>query len=276
MPDGWLQLIRGPRPQSVKWPTKGSAPPKATARSRRGSQDGRPQLSGQRGPPPEEVVSNAPARVAKLEAAMAVLGESDPTYPALLEALKKVKSQTQVRPVDERIASTRTFLERAPMRIGSCREEVARAQEVLTQAQAKLQSEEQALVEGEARLAALTAESVAPREDVPPTVPANFAHELAELRACVQELRRENTDLRSELQRTERSGGERDPKQAKSLSISSPDLVPLNRSGADHPGFPVGQNQPILNGADASVRMETMIDNADSILRSNRFNPLSG
>ena len=140
---------------------------------------------------------------------LAALGESDPTYPALLEALKKVKSQTQVRPVDERTASTRTFLERAQKRIGPCREEVARAQEVLTQAQAKLQSEEQALVEGEARLAALTAESVAPREDVPPTVPANFAHELVELRACVQELRRENTDLRSELQRTERSGRER-------------------------------------------------------------------
>ena len=90
MPDGWLQLIRGPRPQSVKWPTKGSAPPKATAWP--------PTVVGSAWPSTGEVVSNARARVAKLEAAMAALGESDPTCPALLEALKKVKSQTQVRP----------------------------------------------------------------------------------------------------------------------------------------------------------------------------------
>ena len=110
--------------------------------------------------------------------------------------------------MDERIAATKTFLERAHKRIGSCREEVVQAQEILAKVQAKLQSEEQALVESEARLAVLMAESDVSMEDVPPTMPANFAHELAELRACVQELRRENTDLRSELQSAGR-GGER-------------------------------------------------------------------
>ena len=86
---------------------------------------------------------------------MAALGESDSTYTTLQEALKKAKALTHVRPVDERIASSRTFIDRAKKRTGSCREQVVRAQEVLAQAQAKLHSEEQSLVEGEARLAAL-------------------------------------------------------------------------------------------------------------------------
>ena len=88
----------------------------------------------------EEVVSNAEGRVAKLEAAMAALGESDPTYPALQEALKKAKGQIHVRHVEERVASSKTFLERAKKRIGSCCEEVVQAQEVLAKAQANLQS----------------------------------------------------------------------------------------------------------------------------------------
>ena len=41
------------------------------------------------------------------------------------------------------------------------------------------------------------------------------------------------------------------------------------------PRIPSGTEPAQLNGhADASVRMETMIDNAESIFRSNRFNPL--
>ena len=127
---------------------------------------------------------------------MAALGESDPTYSMLQEALKKAKALTHVRPVDERIASSRTFIDRAKKRIGSCREEVLRAQEVLAQAQAKLQSEEQSLVEGEARLAALSAESEGLREEIPSTLPTTtFVQELAELRA----LRFTATTFRSSL-----------------------------------------------------------------------------
>ena len=91
-------------------------------------------------------------------AAMAALGDSDPTYTILQEALKIAKALMHVRPVDERIASSKTFIDRAKKRIGSCREEVVLAQEVLA-AQAKHQLEEQSLVEGEARLAAFVAES---------------------------------------------------------------------------------------------------------------------
>ena len=37
----------------------------------------------------------------------------------------------------------------------------------------------------------------------------------------------------------------------------------------------VGHSMPLMT-ADASVRMETLIDNAEASLRSNRFNPLFG
>ena len=136
------------------------------------------------------------------------------------------------------------------------------------QAQAKLQSEEQSLVEGEVRLAAIIAESEGLREEIPPTLPATtFVQELAELRACVSQLRQENSDLRCELQSGGRGGEERDRKQARSQSHSTLDLAPLNQTGQ------TCQSQPILNTgrADASTRMETLIETADASLRSNRF-----
>ena len=90
-----------------------------------------------------------------------------------------------------------------------CRTEIVKAQDALAQAQARLQSEEQGLAEGEVRLAALIAESEGLREEVLPIVPAKFAHELAELRGCIQDLQRENTELRSQLQSSGRGGEER-------------------------------------------------------------------
>ena len=208
------------------------------------------------------------------------IGRSRPYIPCPSGGIEEAKAQSQARPVEERIASSKVFIERAKKRIGICQEEVARAQQVLSKAQAKLQSEEQGLAEGEARLADLIAESERSREErVPPTMPANFARELAELRACVQELREENSDLRSKLQSGVGGGEERERKQARNLSNSTLDLVPLHRICADHPGHGACQSQPMLHGggrADASSRMETMIDSADARLRSNRFNPLSG
>ena len=87
--------------------------------------------------------------------------------------------------------------------IVACQAEVSQAQEALAKVQSKLQFEEQGLAIGEARLAALIQESAAagPRVgEVPATLPAKFVHELEELRACLSELRQENTELRAQLQ----------------------------------------------------------------------------
>ena len=69
-------------------------------------------------------------------------------------------------------------------------------------------------------------------EEPQPTVPVNFAHELAELRACVQDLQRENQDLRSQLQ-SGGQGAEERQRKSRNLSNSTFDLVPMNRAQVD-------------------------------------------
>ena len=102
----------------------------------------------------------------ELEAAMAAVGESDPTFSHLQDALMKAKAQCQV--VEDRIVASIEFIERAKKRI--CQVEVSQGQEALAKVQSKLQFEEQGLDDGEARLAALIQESAeaGPRVDCPP------------------------------------------------------------------------------------------------------------
>ena len=105
-----------------------------------------------------------------------------------------------MRPVEERIASSKVF-ERAKKRIVAGHEEVNRAQEALAAAQARLQAEELGFGAG----------CKSPKgwdvHVVPATVPADSGHELA-VTACVQELQRENSGLRSQLQSASGQGGE--------------------------------------------------------------------
>ena len=84
VPDGWLQVIRGPRPSSVKWTKAQPTIPSG----RRAEQVRRPQPVPRAPVDPDTVMSNARVRVTKLEATMAAIGESDPAYPALQDALK--------------------------------------------------------------------------------------------------------------------------------------------------------------------------------------------
>ena len=58
-----------------------------------------------------------------------VVGESDPIFSHLHDALKKAKAQCQVRPV--RIVASTEFIERAKKRIIGCQAEVCHAQEAL-------------------------------------------------------------------------------------------------------------------------------------------------
>ena len=205
---------------------------------------------------------------------MEAVGESDPTYAGLQDALKKAKAQAQVRPDADRIASSKVFIERAKKRIAAGLEEVSLAQEALTMAQAKLQSEEYGLAEAEARLATLLIEESNGEAVPPPTVPADFAQELAELRASVQPLHQENADLRSQLQTGTRCE-ERERKHPRNLSTPSLDLVPMHRASADRT-MDMEQSLHATNGmSESSCRMETLIDNAEASLRSHRFNPLS-
>ena len=135
----WQEILRGPRPPAARWPTaqgsrqrqrsqgvresmqvrQESIRGRGLAQGRRGSAEGRRHsVPGRRGStggrqdgaanptrreghglPPDEVMANARARVSKLEAAIAAVGDSDPTCATLREALARAKSQAQERPV---------------------------------------------------------------------------------------------------------------------------------------------------------------------------------
>ena len=168
-------------------------------RPRRGSVEGRRSSvvgeSGQReqyiGQHPDVILSKARARVAKLEVAMNAVGEDDPTYPALRDSLKQARVQAKVRPVEDRIKATTSFIEWSKRRIGEHQANILRLQEQLAEAKAEEEQARQHLHDGEERWCKLHQEASRMAEDIPPTVPVDFAAELAQLRNSVHELKRE-------------------------------------------------------------------------------------
>ena len=86
--------------------------------------------------------SEAQSRVVKLEAAITALGENDPAVPRLREELQRVRSQAQVRPVDQRITWTQEFIARAQKRVEGMRTDLVKAQEAVAKAQETLRHEE--------------------------------------------------------------------------------------------------------------------------------------
>ena len=80
-----------------------------------------PGNSGVAQPPqrlsPDERVSEARARVPRLEAALQVLGEDSPEGLPIKEALKKARDQSRSLPIGERLDSTLKFVQRSRARI---------------------------------------------------------------------------------------------------------------------------------------------------------------
>ena len=185
----------------------------------------------------------------------------------LKEALRQARLQAQVRPVDDRINSTKMFIERSRKRVDSVGEEVTKAQEAVLEAQAKLTKEEEALEDGLKRLNSLQQEADGlPEQPPPPAAPADFARELAKLRACVQALQVERDDLRAEVARQNVEGR---PRKARSLAVPSPDLV-MGDNSMQSPSV-----LAIRSSRNSSSVMETLIDQADSSVKSNhRFHPM--
>ena len=59
------------------------------------------------------------------------------TYPGFLEAVKQARSQVQVRPQEDCITNTESFLERAKKRVVGVRQEVEKARDAVTSAETK-------------------------------------------------------------------------------------------------------------------------------------------
>ena len=161
----------------------------------------------------------------------------------------------------DRITSTESFLERAKKRVVGARQEVEKARDALTSAETKLVLEEDAVRQAEERLHVLRQEVLGVPRSPPATVPADFMQELARLRELVQDLQEERDDLRSELADQGNHAGEygRQKKSLRSLSAPSADLSMLL--------FNQGTTQG-ASGRNPSLMMETIIDHAESTIRS--------
>ena len=89
-------------------------------------------------------------------------------------------------------------------RKGLPREACAKAQAKLAEAEVQQRKEEDDLEEGERRLDAFLQEADSTADFLPsgspPTLPADLAAELAQLRASVQDLQRERDEFRVQLQ----------------------------------------------------------------------------
>ena len=134
VPSGWLQVIRGSRPPVARWPGRSAFSANCP--------DPRPSVPiPDRPRKPNEVRGAASTRVARLQAAMSNLGPDNFEEKKVLDAaLRKAQSQAKVPPLEEQIAHTTKFLERAKKRLVAdvelqtvkkkvqCEEEVAEAE----------------------------------------------------------------------------------------------------------------------------------------------------
>ena len=170
--DGWVQIVRGPRPKSETWPRAkkhGNALPPGKPKSHS------PQVPvRQPSRLPEQVAADAAEEVHRLEAAVQVLGgENNAHAKPLVEALKAARAKSRVPPVSERLTSCRNFLERA-------RKRVTRAEDLIAKAVEQKAVFMQEVAEAEERLKQLEAEESKP---MPPSEPG-----VMELQRRIEEL----------------------------------------------------------------------------------------
>ena len=152
VPTGWVQVLRGPRRPSQKWPM---AQPVQRPRQPRVS----PVPTGPRAP-----------------IALAVMGDTDAVAVECLKAeLEKAKKACQRPPLDVEVDECRKFIVRSEKRIA----ELDRERE----------SEQSALTNAKARLHRLETEQSVPVEEAP--APADWKAQMEALQAQVNSLREE-------------------------------------------------------------------------------------
>ena len=189
-------------------------------------------------------------------------GENDPAVSFLKEALRVAQAQCQARPVDQRIEATQEFIVRTKKRIHGAPEEVTRAQEAADAATAKLRNEEESLQQEEARLGSLQQEATGAQGQAPPPVPSDLVDELTHLRECVNDLRRERDELRSQIDASDRDGRVEPRRKSKSLATPSLDLMIT-----DH-------QQTVWTPPNSVGRHPGVVMEADTAIRGIRFDPL--
>ena len=189
---GWqaIEVIRGPRPPSVRWPQaqRSHQPVKmrnmsvATPTKVPGgrpfvqSSDGSTVRQSGPAPTPEEVMERARRHATQLESAMQLLDAGDPALIPLQEALKKAKAQAATPPLADRVSASEMYVARKKKRLEEA--EVAVLEAIKRRDVLKAE-----VVAGEERLAGLKAE-VTRAASVPMPVPTDVGgDEIAQLKA---------------------------------------------------------------------------------------------
>ena len=115
MPDGWLQVIRGPRPPAVRWPKaprgRGQDRPQSSNKkdaNKVSSQPQSPDPEVRRGPP--QVSPAAQERVVRLQTAVDAFGDENSPEA---KTLKKAQQEATMAPVGVRLDACAQFVERA-------------------------------------------------------------------------------------------------------------------------------------------------------------------
>ena len=205
VPQGWFNVIRGPRPPSVRWPqAQSSHRPVKVVRNASVTPAqvsvGRPRVqhdpvrkSGPV-PTPEEVIQRARRRATQLESAMQLLDAGDPALVPLQEALKRAKAQASAPPLVDRVSASEMYVARKKKRLEEAEQEILEA----IKRRDVLKAE---VVAGEERLAGLKAE-VAREASGPLQVPTEVGgcDEIAHLKARLVAVEEErDVALRSKL-----------------------------------------------------------------------------
>ena len=210
MPDRWLQLIRGPRPKSATWPVQGTSPPKAPAKSREVSGcHSRCARPASRGSGLECASGGSSGRVGRIRPHVHHFAGGFEESQGVDACAPSGRAHCVFENFHRPCEGHRKFWPRIRQNVNQRSKVWSKAKHV--------------------RRPSLLSQRGRGRKFLRPCQPPIFAEELAELRACVSQLRQENSDLRCELQSGGRGGEERDRKQARNLSHSTLDLAPLNQ-----------------------------------------------
>ena len=170
-----------------------------------------PQVSGPQFPrrTPESNRTAAAAKIARIQASIAALGDEDPEEVELLKkALMKAELQAKTPPLETQIAHAVQFIERAKKRVAGADEKIRKAAEALRQAEAEKVADIQAIAEAEAQVERLRVQSVQPV--APPTVVRgqDMEAEVTRLRAQVVQLQAQAQNAAVKRRAVGSSGGD--------------------------------------------------------------------
>ena len=196
--EDWLRILMGPRPPSVHWPRAQQNRRNQSAAGQRGAgkvpskvENKKPESKVPKKDPeavpkvrvsPAEAAVKASARVARLEAALAVLEDSDEADGAEVVQLKDSLKKARVQAAPTNLGR----LDECQQYVARARRRLEKAQSAVAEAQCLAQTLQQQLDAGLAELEALRREATGiPQE------PVDNTSEVADLRRQVQQLRQE-------------------------------------------------------------------------------------